>query len=93
VIDKALKGFFAETKKQTPPFKHNLTLLSEKCGLYDSMSAEQKELLDMLEPLQVEARYPTYKKKLLESLNEGNCSRLVVQTEELMSWVKGKLPR
>lgn len=41
----------------------NPASLAESSGLQVVMTDEQKDFLNMLEPLNVEARYPTYKEK------------------------------
>ena len=92
-IEKALKGCFYQTQHQTPPYKHNLTVLSDKCGLLPLMSDDQKALLDLLEPMQIEARYPTYKQRLLDSLTADRCQMLITQTEVLLTWIRGMLQR
>lgn len=70
-----------------PPYTHNLTLLAEKSGIYNEMTAEQKDFLDFLEPLNIEARYPTSKEKLLAILNEEKCRELVRRTEAEFEWI------
>ncbi len=34
VIEKALKAYFVYLPNQTPPYTHNLTLISKESGLY-----------------------------------------------------------
>lgn len=34
-IEKTLKGYWAQVKKSTPPFTHDLSLLAEKTGMLD----------------------------------------------------------
>ena len=55
-------------RHSTPPYTHNLTLLAEKSGIYNKMTDKQKDFLDFLEPLNIEARYPAEKEKLLAVL-------------------------
>ena len=52
---------------------------------------EQLDFIDTLEPLNIEARYPSYKERLLKSLNREYCDRLLQQTKELQLWIKNKL--
>jgi len=56
------------------------------------MSDEQKDFLNMLEPLNVEARYPTYKEKLFRSLDTTRCLDILNNTEKLYLWIKSRLP-
>ena len=46
---------------EEPPLKiHSLSRLAEKSGLDKDMSEEQMDFIDELEPLNIEARYPSY---------------------------------
>jgi hypothetical protein len=45
----------------------------------------------LLEPLNIEPRYPTYKEMLLKSLTQSRCRELLEKTKELQTWVKEKL--
>lgn len=91
VMEKAFKAYFVKHKDSNPPYTHNLTLLAEKSGIYDEMTDEQKDFIDFLEPLNIEARYPTTKEKLLAILNEGKCQELINRTEGEFEWVMKKL--
>lgn len=55
------------------------------------MSEEQLDFIDELEPLNIEARYPSYKERLMKSLTEDRCKELIRQTNELRTWIKSKL--
>lgn len=91
VMEKILKAYFAKNKDSNPPYTHNLTLLAEKSGIYSEMTDEQKDFLDFLEPLNIEARYPTTKEKLLAVLNDEKCQHLIKRTEGELEWVMKKL--
>ena len=45
----------------------------------------------MLEPLNIEARYPSYKERLMKSLTEARCNQIIQQTDELRVWIKQRL--
>ena len=49
------------------------------------------ELIDVLEPLNIEARYPSYKETLMKALTESYCEEIIKQTNELRIWIKSKL--
>ena len=89
--EKMLKAYFTKAKEDTPPYTHNLKSLSNKSGIYDVFSEDQKDLIDTLIPLNIEARYPTYKEKLLKSLSEEKCQLLINQTVELCNFIKKRL--
>ena len=55
------------------------------------MTEEQKDTIDLLEPLNVEARYPTHKEKLMQTLNYERCKEIIDKTEELYKWIKRQL--
>lgn len=86
VMEKTFKGCYCRRFKTAPPYTHNLSLLAEKAGLYSELSDEQKNFLDFLEPLNIEARYPTQKQKLLVLLDSTKCSEIIQQTEEELQW-------
>lgn len=91
VIEKALKAYYSRQFRDAPPYTHNLGVLAEKCGLYSAMSEEQKNFLDFLEPLNIEARYPTQKDKLLALLTGEKCTDIIRKTESELQWVMKKL--
>jgi HEPN domain-containing protein len=69
VIEKSLKGLIVSLNPETSaPYIHNLTKLAKLAGIYDEMDSECKDTIDFLEPLNIEARYPSSKDKLLSSL-------------------------
>jgi len=90
-IEKILKGFYVKLYKEIPPFTHNLILLAEKNQLKNELSEDQIELLSLLNPLNIEARYPKYKDDLLKSLSKDKCLEIISKTKNLQKWVKSKL--
>ena len=76
--------------------KHLLILIilpnwQKKIEVYDSLKEEEKDLFDILGPMNIEARYPFDKEKMLEYLSEENCEELISKTEELITWINKKL--
>lgn len=55
------------------------------------MNEDQLDFLDILEPLNIEARYPTHKEKIMKSLNLNRCSEILKNTKEMSQWIKDKL--
>lgn len=49
------------------------------------------DFLDFLEPLNIEARYPTSKLKILETLTKKICTELINKTEGELEWIMKKL--
>ncbi|NOS85118.1 MAG: HEPN domain-containing protein [Ignavibacteria bacterium] len=91
-IEKMLKAYFVFRKNEIPPFTHNLTKLAELSGLNEIIKENHKDFLFSLQPLNIEARYPSYKKQVLESLNRNNTSDILAKTKEFQIWVKQMLP-
>lgn len=90
-IEKALKGCFVTRKPEEElPYIHKLMRLANLCGLSDEMSEEQLDLLDMLSPLNIEARYPLQKERLLASLTVSRCEQMIQETEALYQWIRKK---
>ena len=55
------------------------------------MSDEQTDFIDEIEPLNIEARYGSYKERLMKSLTADRCKDLIEQTDKLRTWIKSKL--
>ena len=87
-VEKILKAYFADKINETPPYTHNLSKLSELSGLSNVMDDDKKTFLFSVQPLNIEARYPSYKENLLKSLNHENTSELITKTKEFQQWVK-----
>jgi len=87
VIEKMLKAYYVFINNDNPPYIHNLGYLAEKSGIYINMTEEQKDFMDFLEPLNVEARYPKYKEKIMQSLNYDSCKDILQKTKELYLWI------
>ncbi|MBD5355831.1 MAG: HEPN domain-containing protein [Bacteroides sp.] len=91
VIEKMLKAYWSKIFEEPPLKIHSLSRLAEKTALELDMTEQQLELIDSLEPLNIEARYPSYKERLMKSLNAEKCNELLKQTKELQIWIKSKL--
>lgn len=91
VVEKLLKAIYSRVKRETPPFTHNLNLLAGECGLDTVLGDQRKDLLDILDPLNIKARYPTVKARLLETLTHERCQDILARTEEFSKWIKQRL--
>ncbi|HLP45610.1 MAG TPA: HEPN domain-containing protein [Candidatus Kapabacteria bacterium] len=91
VIEKILKALYVSTLKSTPPYSHNLTLLTKDVGIFEELSDDQKDFIDLIRPLNVEARYPSYKERINQILNRERCRDILTQTKEFQQWIKQKL--
>jgi HEPN domain-containing protein len=90
-IEKVFKAFFSQRKEESPPFSHNLSHLAEKSGILKIIPDDLLDIINILEPLNVEARYPTYKEQLMKDLTDAKCKIILLETRKLQSWVKTKL--
>ncbi|MCL2486752.1 MAG: HEPN domain-containing protein [Oscillospiraceae bacterium] len=92
-VEKALKAIIAHNcaEGEIPPKIHDLSKLAVRANLYDAMAEEQKDFIDGLNPLNVEARYPEYKSEIAEGLSREVCDNLIRRTEELLCWIKKQL--
>lgn len=92
-IEKSLKSFYIYKRKIDAPYTHNLAYLAKESGIYIDFNEYQRDLLDIVEPLNIEARYPGDKNKLLDSLTSEKCDGLIIRTEELVKWIENMLSK
>ena len=90
-IEKVFKAYFTSIKSETAPYSHSLSFLSKKGDFYELFTEEQKDFIDQIEPLNIEARYPSHKDRLLKSLTKEKCTEILKSTKELQLWIKQKL--
>ena len=90
-VEKILKGYFTKIKEDTPPYTHNLVDLTVKTELYDLMSDQQQVLIGILNPLNIEARYPEYKNKIAQTMTNEVTQNILINTKELLQWTKQKI--
>ena len=90
-IEKILKAYWSNCLEEVPSRIHSLSRLAEKTGIDQDLSEEQLDFIDRLEPLNIEARYPSYKERLMKSLSKEYCQQLLKETKELQQWIKNKL--
>jgi HEPN domain-containing protein len=90
-IEKAFKAYFTKLKLETAPHTHSLSYLAKQGNFYESFSEDQKEFIDQIEPLNIEARYPSHKDRLLRSLTDIRCLDIIQKTKAIQQWIKEKL--
>jgi HEPN domain-containing protein len=90
-VEKLFKAYYVKVKNETPPFKHDLEYLAKQSGLYDLLNEKQIAFIEILNPLNIEARYPDYKNKIAEYLTAERTQNIYEQTEELLQWTKEKI--
>jgi HEPN domain-containing protein len=93
-IEKILKAVYVQRfPNETPPFTHDLLKLMKLMSLYDDMSEEQKNTIRILEPLNIDSRYPRSKFALSSSLNNQRCIDIIQRTKGLFQWIKQQLSK
>lgn len=90
-IEKIFKAYWCTKSKQTTPMSHNLINIAQSCGLNSILDEEQKMFISEIMPLNIEARYPSYKETLLRSLSKEKCEELLEKTNKLQQWTKDRL--
>jgi hypothetical protein len=65
--------------------------LTQNSDFYDKFSDNQQDFIDQIEPLNIEAGYPSHKERILKSLNEAKCKEILGETKKLQEWIKAKL--
>ena len=90
-IEKIFKAFFSQRSEEAPPYSHNLSHLAEKSGILKIIPDDLLDIINILDPLNVEARYPTHKEQLMKDLTAAKCKLILLETRKLQSWVKEKL--
>jgi HEPN domain-containing protein len=90
-VEKILKAYYNKVYDEPAPYTHNLFFLVERSKLASELSEEQKDLIDQLEPLNIESRYPSHKEKIFKTLSEEYCVQIINKTKELLGWIKERL--
>ncbi len=90
-IEKIFKAYYSRLTSDVAPFSHSLSYIARKGEFYENFSEDQQDFIDQLEPLNIEARYPSHKERLLKSLTYEKCKELIEKTQQLQQWIKSKL--
>lgn len=88
VIEKTIKAHWSAVKPDETPFIHNLVKLAQSCGLAQKMSPDQLRFIAALMPMNIEARYPSYKEELSRTLTREYCRKLIDETIILKQWIE-----
>jgi len=87
---KNLDAYLNTLSNEPAPFTHSLYNLAKKSTIYESLPDEFKDLIDTLEPLNIEARYPSHKERLMKSLTKERCLSILENTKRFQSWITEK---
>lgn len=87
-LEKALKGLYVKTLKETPPRVHNLVYLVDQTGM-DPPQQIGKFMVKLSEA-QVLTRYPESLAKLQEYYSRSLVEDIVDRTQEALEWIKNQ---
>lgn len=91
VVEKTLKAYWCVCRDDDPPYLHDQKKIAQGCGLYTKMSDEQKEFLEDIKPMNIEARYREYKDEVARTLNRETAARILETTKQMYVWILEKL--
>ena len=93
VIEKMIKAYYVDKKNEMPAKIHNLYRLSSDSELYGMFSEEQQGFISILEPLNIEGRYPEYRDRIFKSLSPNKCREIIDHTITVKEWIFEKLKK
>jgi HEPN domain-containing protein len=85
-IEKLLKALFVKLYNETPPYKHDLVLLSAKCNII--LNDEQQVDLKIINSFNLEARYPDYKQSFYKKCTHEFVSQELKRINKNRLWIK-----
>ena len=91
VIEKTLKAYCCVCRDDDPPYLHDHKKIAQGCGLYTKLSEEQLKFLELIKPMNIEARYQEYKCEVARSLNREKTAWILEQTKQMHAWILEKL--
>ena len=91
VIEKTLKAYWCVCRDDDPPFLHDHERIAKGCGLYTKMSEEQKDFLEGIKNMNIDARYQEVKDEVARTLNRETTSMILETTKQLYAWILEKL--
>ena len=91
VIEKTLKAYWCACREDDPPYLHDHGRIAKGCGLYTKMSDEQKDFLEGIKQMNIEARYQEYKDDITRTLNCETTAVIIEQTKQFHAWILEKL--
>jgi len=91
VVEKMLKCYWCVCRDDDPPYIHDHKKIAQGCGLYTKMNVEQLKFLEVIKPLNIEARYQEFKDEVARTLNRENTSDILETTKQLHAWILEKI--
>jgi HEPN domain-containing protein len=90
-VEKMFKALHVKQTSTMPPYIHKLDRLVDLVGLKMAMSAKHNDFIDELTPLNIQARYPSYKDAIYSLIDKEKATQIIEKTEELLQWLKAKI--
>ena len=87
---KLLKAIHIHQKGQEAPRTHNLLRLLELLQL--PKKPEYLQTMGQLNAYYIKGRYPVYKQKLSNMLDQQAAQSFLDETQEIFQWLKSQLP-
>lgn len=87
-VEKMLKAIYVNKNKSVPPYTHRLDKLIELTEWDKSFSQDKYGLIDELNPLNIQARYPSYKNAIYKLIGKGKAKDIFSKTGDLILWLK-----
>ena len=87
VIEKTLKCYWRLCRDDEPPYIHDHERIAKGCGLYTKMNDEQKNFIEGIKRLNIEARYQEYKNDVARTLNREITANILEQTKQMHAWI------
>jgi len=85
-VEKVLKALWCDAREDSPPYTHNLEVLSESLEL--KLSDENKTFLELLNRFYIVGRYPSFKQKLASDLDREKATDMIQKSKEFVQWCK-----
>jgi HEPN domain-containing protein len=85
-IEKAMKGLYQQSLRETPPKTHNLIYLLSRIGL--KPDEERGRVVARLTEASVATRYPDDIDKLQSTYTQEIAAQILVQTKEIVEWIR-----
>jgi len=90
-LEKALKGFYQKKLRAIPPKVHNLIFLIEAVGL--ALPEDLYEVVFSINRVSIPTRYPEDLKKMQKEYTKQKSGKLLMQSKEVLKWLKKELKK
>ncbi len=89
-LEKTAKGLYAYYVDENIPRIHNISFILGKVAQKIEISLEEDMLkvLDKLAAYYIQGRYPSYKEKAFQSIDNKEAKEILSVTKEIFTWLK-----